>query len=44
MIEILGVQYHNNNRHKIKIKNLPTIESFIPLIKKYIKRTITEYI
>lgn len=44
MIEILGVQYHNNNRHKIKIKDLPTIESFIPLIKKYIKRTITEYI
>ena len=35
MIEILGVRYHDDNGKKIKIKNLPTIESFIPLIEKY---------
>lgn len=35
MIEILGVRYHDDNGKKIKIKNLPTIESFIPLIQKY---------
>ena len=35
MIEILGVRYHDDNGKKIKIKDLPTIESFIPLIKKY---------
>ena len=44
IIEILGVRYHDDNGKKIKIKDLPTIESFIPLIKKYIKRTLTEYI
>ena len=37
MIEILGVRYHDDNGKKIKIKNLPSIESFIPLIEKYIK-------
>ena len=36
MLEILGVRYHDDNGKKIKIKDLPTIESFIPLIKKYI--------
>ena len=35
MIEILGVRYHDDNGKKIKIKDLPTIESFIPLIQKY---------
>lgn len=44
MIEILGVRYHDNNGKKINVKDLPTIELFIPLIKKYIKRTLTEYI
>ena len=44
IIEILGVRYHDDNGKKIKIKDLPTIESFMPLIKKYIKRTLTEYI
>ena len=36
MIYILGVRYHDDNGKKIKIKNLPTIESFIPLIEKYL--------
>jgi putative nucleotidyltransferase with HDIG domain len=44
IIEILGVRYHDDNGKKINVKDLPTIESFIPLIKKYIKRTLTEYI
>ena len=36
MIYILGVRYHDDNGKKIKVKNLPTIESFIPLIEKYL--------
>ena len=36
MIYILGVRYYDDKGKKIEVKNLPTIESFIPLIEKYL--------
>lgn len=44
MLELLAIEYYDENGKKKKVKDLPPIESFIPLIKKYIKRTINEYI
>jgi 2-amino-1-hydroxyethylphosphonate dioxygenase (glycine-forming) len=37
MLNILGVRYYDENGKKIKVKDLPPIESFIPLLKKYIR-------
>ena len=37
MLDILSVRYHDDKGKKIDVKNLPELETFIPLIEKYMK-------